>query len=76
MLEFTPFAGVDKAVPYAVSLNFDLEEPIILPPTVTAIRWLEDYEIRFNPLIVEGYRPPEAITQGSVYAPEGEFTIT
>jgi hypothetical protein len=76
MLEFTPFAGAEKAVPYAVSLKFDPDEPFELPPTVTVVKWGEDYEIRFNPLVIEGYCPPEAMTQSSVYAPEGEFVVT
>lgn len=77
ILEFIPFVEKKiKVIPYAVSIRIEDYELIIDSDLITIIKWGNDYELRFNNLIIDSYMPPEAMAQNTVYTPMGDITIT
>lgn len=77
IFEFLPFTekGV-KAVPYAASIRIEEGIPILDSDQIAAVKWKEDYELRFEPMIIESYIPPEALAQNAIYDSSGDIVAT
>lgn len=77
MLEFQPFASKNlKLIPYAVSVAIEEGDLNIDSDLITSVKWQDDYEIRFKPLVIDSYEPPSSLAQNAVYTPNGDITVT
>lgn len=77
VLEFIPFASSNMlSVPYAVSIRIEDNELTVDSDLITVIKWHNDYELRFKPMLIDSYEPPKSLAQNAVYTPEGDITVT